>query len=950
MRRRQGRIAWCLVVLLLLPLAAMAEAPALPVPGGSAALDYDAYLAQHSYEGVAADISLYAPDAPVSLGEGESFTFSFELPEAAFGYPVITYQMTGDNILDNAYTLMLDGAYPYAECEALTLDSWWTQPSAFSLDRFGNEVVSMPEKSYQVFSQRLTGKARLYAEGMGLYVSAGEHTMTIACREGAFLLHDVTLAPATPVPPGALEGPAGPQPEALITLQAEQVPLRSNPNIRPASEFDTQLTPYSNDKKVINYIEDVSYRYAGDTLTYTLTVETPGWYGVALRMRQSELGNFPVFRTVTVDGQVPSIAFDTVAFPYSLSFTNAVIHDDEGGVAWMYLDAGSHSLSLHTTLDPVRSAIRELTALSDEMAALALEITKITGGNTDFFRDFNLADFDFHIAEDLEGWIGGLTAVREALAEMAGSGRVGALSNLDVALELLAQLSEKPEDLPKRMLMFTKGESSARSFLVKMIEELNRSPMGLDCIYLFTDEALLPDGPGALAKAGAFVGRLGASFGEQSYMADGDGSREGRLQVWVNRPRQYLEILQRMADTNFTAETGIPVDFSIMPDESKLILANASGTAPDVALGVSSGRVYDLAVRGALMDLRRFDTFAEVGGWFPAGLLIPGISDDGLYALPETFNFYVLFYRKDILESINLPVPDSYEDVLAMLPTLHRYGLNYNNFVANAIGYKGFALTTPFIFQAGGLLFEDGNTRTLIDQPAAVEGLRLLTDSFIVYDMEFEINSFFQSFRDGTLPLGTANYAMYNLLMNAAPELADRWGIALYPGITDENGVVQRWTSGAEQSCFLFESTEMSEEAWAFLSWWMSEETQVEFAFTLQSTLGNEYLWNSANTEAFLRSPWPNEHKQVIAEQMQWIYEAPRLPGSYMVERELSNVVNGVALEGQNLRAALDEAVKRIDREVARKLEEFGRMENGELTVPFVVPTVETVRGWLDAQ
>ena len=26
--------------------------------------------------------------------------------------------------------------------------------------------------------------------------------------------------------------------------------------------------------------------------------------------------------------------------------------------------------------------------------------------------------------------------------------------------------------------------------------------------------------------------------------------------------------------------------------------------------------------------------------------------------------------------------------------------------------------------------------------------------------------------------------------MNAAPELSDRWGIALYPGLTDENGIV----------------------------------------------------------------------------------------------------------------------------------------------------------------
>ena len=81
---------------------------------------------------------------------------------------------------------------------------------------------------------------------------------------------------------------------------------------------------------------------------------------------------------------------------------------------------------------------------------------------------------------------------------------------------------------------------------------------------------------------------------------------------------------------------------------------------------------------------------------------------------------------------------------------------------------------------------------------------------------------------------------------------------------------------------------------------------------------------------------------------MNWIYETPRNPGSYMVERELSNAVNAVALEGQNLRAALDEAIKRIDRELERKLEEFGRLKDGELIQPFTVPDIDTVKEWLE--
>ena len=46
--------------------------------------------------------------------------------------------------------------------------------------------------------------------------------------------------------------------------------------------------------------------------------------------------------------------------------------------------------------------------------------------------------------------------------------------------------------------------------------------------------------------------------------------------------------------------------------------------------------------------------------------------------------------------------------------------------------------------------------------------------------------------------------------------------------------------------------------------------------------------------------------------------------------------------------AALDEAIKRIDRELERKLEEFGRLKNGELTQPFIVPDINTVKEWLE--
>jgi len=133
--------------------------------------------------------------------------------------------------------------------------------------------------------------------------------------------------------------------------------------------------------------------------------------------------------------------------------------------------------------------------------------------------------------------------------------------------------------------------------------------------------------------------------------------------------------------------------------------------------------------------------------------------------------------------------------------------------------------------------------------------------------------------------------------------------------------------------------------AWEYLKWWTSKEVQVEYGQTLQITYGDEYIWNTANMEAFAELPWDSRHKKVIMEQTNWILEAPRLPGSYMLERELSNAYNAIVVNGEDLMITLDNAVKRIRRETERKLKEFGYLSpKGELVEEYVVPTLETVR------
>jgi hypothetical protein len=68
-----------------------------------------------------------------------------------------------------------------------------------------------------------------------------------------------------------------------------------------------------------------------------------------------------------------------------------------------------------------------------------------------------------------------------------------------------------------------------------------------------------------------------------------------------------------------------------------------------------------------------------------------------------------------------------------------------------------------------------------------------------------------------------------------------------------------------------------------------------------------------------------------------------------MLERELSNAFISVTADGVEARRAMDTAVKRINRETYRKLEEFGYYKDGVMLQEFPTPTVDVIKNAVDA-
>ena len=195
------------------------------------------------------------------------------------------------------------------------------------------------------------------------------------------------------------------------------------------------------------------------------------------------------------------------------------------------------------------------------------------------------------------------------------------------------------------------------------------------------------------------------------------------------------------------------------------------------------------------------------------------------------------------------------------------------------------------------------------------------------------------------VPVGIVDAMTYNLIRNGAPELAGLWSLAPKPGIMDDDGNVNRWfVTDSWAGCIIFADSPHIDEAWAFLSWWTSADTQATFANTMQTLYGRQFMWFSSNLEALAQNPIDPVDLDIILEQVEWLRTPPHSPGFYELERSLSNIWNTIVFDGTPPRNAVDVAMPGIYREFTRKMRELGFVDvEGNLTEPYVVREIDWV-------
>ena len=915
--------------------------------------DYIEYLRRFPIREPRGAAAIELLDAPRMLAPNISIDFPARI-ESAGSYSVVIRHRREDRGLSRApAALRINDDFPFAEARTLELPRRWSDASkVFTRDRYNDESPPLQHPSPDWVEEPLRDTSGRTVRPILIALDRGEQRIQLT-NLGAYPLElgSVRLEPAREPPPytayrSAVSSAASG--EAPIEINAVMYTGKNSYDVRMGALTDLSVSPSHPVDRLLNVIDGASWEASGEEIHYEFQVPRDGDYTLTLHYNNPR-SDLSAFRTIRIDGEIPFAESAAYQFPSTGAARWAMeTLGEPGGEAYRFhLRAGSHVLSLRAEQEPLTEAIRSLKTIIAHMNFFGIEIIKVTGREIDKNRSWRLTDYLEKTPDYLKAYRILVADMISQISRYTPKGSDSAVTAaLVTALFKLERLSEDPDELPVHLQDIYSTSIYDRpvtQILGDTVNILENAQLSLNAIHLDPEPVSRRANAPWYRKLSGTIQSLLATYTSDKYV---QGLREDELDVWVSRALTHIDLMQKMSDADFTRRTGIPVRVSTMPEPNRLILAAAAGDTPDIAMGLPSFIPFDLAIRGAALDISAFPDFWPFASQFSPGAFIPYVLNEKVYGMPETLDFHTLVYRRDIFRRLNLTPPDTWEEVVEMLPTLQRFGMNFYHPVAGGLPtLKWFYQTSPFIYQFGGSLYSPDGLSVSLDNPRTVAGLTFLSELFSLYALEQQVPIFYNSFRFGVIPVGIVESQTYLQLKYAAPELTGQWALAPYPGITDESGEPRRWFIANGTAALILKNAQRHSESWDYLKWWLSANTQSDFGYRLQSTYGPEYLWISANLNALKDSPIDPEDKRIILEQVRWQRDVPRTPAQYMLERGLSDIWINSATRSRGVRTEIDAMIPVINREVRRKMIEFGFIDaEGNTLKPFLVPQMDWVQ------
>ncbi len=759
-------------------------------------------------------------------------------------------------------------------------------------------------------------------------------------------------------------------PNQSIRLEAEAPYRVSDTSVYPANDRTSAInSPSAAAAQLLNVLGGSSYDTIGQWASYRFTVPQDGLYTISLRCKQDKLAGMYTSRAVRLTGGIygaadaePTVPFAeayNARFNYNKSW-QLVTLGDGSNVFQFYFEAGEvYTLSLDVSLGTLAEIIEGVEESLGVINDCYLDILKLTGADPDEYRDYRFNRVMPATVRSLLRESKNLYRVSELLTELSGSkgSHVATLDNVARLLETMgtdeSKIAVNLDDLKSYIgTLGTWLNNSKRQSL--MMDYIVIGGSGNETTYEASFTPVLDGqyrGDANFFEAAGFeiTSFFSSFFVDYNNMGvterEENNKDKTHVEVWLATGRDQASIWRSLADSTFTSQEqnkDLAVDLKLVI-AGTLLPSVLAKKGPDVYVGLDSGSVINYAIRSAVLPLDGAvdqpgyeEDLAEVLKSFDDATVAPLVMYDKTYGIPETVMFPMMFYRKDALANLGLDVPQTWDDLLTCVPVLQSANMeiglarDYNMFLYQRGGDRWSYEGTNYSGEKYADLMSDKKFSTYFDYMNIAYGENVALDAFqymcrFYTDYSFPVSfDAANRFRTGEMPIviGEA-VSLYNQLTVFATEIRGLWMFTKVPGTVRSDGTVSHISVGAVNAVVLMNGVEDTEAAWRFMKWQTGADVQASYGNSMVALIGPSAKYNTANKDAIAKMSWTTEEYTNLFSQYSELATIPNYPGSYIIQRYLDFAFLNTYNDSLDAVDQLQSYLKTIDKEIARKREEF---------------------------
>jgi len=922
---------------------------------------YNGYLSEHegaSCPDASIDVDLFKYEAEGTVEvykdyydvdkclftETESkVTFTVNIPASGFYNVNMEYLIPESRGVAAERAIYINGELPFDDSLNLTFSRIWMDKALKRIDNQGNEIRPTQVEYYDWQSSYFKDKLGYETEPYKYYFEKGQNTITLWAVNEPMVIKKLSIMAVSDTP--SYENYFASVPKTnnasdfTCLIQGEDSTYRSESSLYSKYDRSSPTTsPNSVTKTILNYTGGDAWKTSGQWIEWSFEVPADGYYNITVKGRQNYQRGSVSSRSLYIDGEIPFEEVKEVSFAYANDWECKTLSDENGNPYSFYLTKGEHTVRLEATLGGVGPILSDLENSTYRLNQIYRKLLVYTGVNPDKYRDYKIQVNYPEIMEALEMEEKHLYKIVDDMTAFSGQ-KADQIASAQTVAQQLERFVKKPQKITTEFVTFKDNITALGT------SQLTMSETKLDIDYLVissADTKVKKDKANFFTKAGHEIKSFVASF-FVDYNAIGDVYDEDSddiIKVWILTGRDQSTILKAMIDEQFIPQTGIKVNVEVI-DPTALLNAVLAGRGPNVVLSVGADQPVNYALRNAVEDLTQFEGWEEVYSHYSPSSYEQYRLDDSIYGLPETQTFNVLFYRKDVMEELGLPIPNTWKELIEELPTIQGNNLSVGIPTAAGSSSTSAASTTTMsnipdlsmyfslLFQYGGDMYNEKGTHTTVDTEAGVSAF----DDYVRYFNDYGLPTIYDSvsrFRSGEMPIVIGPYSMYNTLMVSAPEIRGLWDFTLIPGTeyVDENGNTyidrQDFITGSASMMIATDDENTKLNSWEFIKWWSNPDTQVLFGREIEALLGSSARYATANRDAFSRLSWSVEDIKVLNEQWDWTVGIREVPGGYYTGRHISNAIRKVINDKDDSRETIIDYSVKIDEEIAKKRAEFG--------------------------